>query len=38
MIRTPKHMPFENQISAIVFSVEQILRHYRVLVSHANSL
>ena len=38
MIRTPKHMPVENQISAIVFSVEQILHHYRVLVSHANSL
>jgi hypothetical protein len=38
MIRTPKHMPVENQISAIVFSVEQILRHYRVLVSHAYAL
>ena len=38
MIRTPKHMPFENQISAIVFSVKQILHHYRVLVSHADSL
>jgi hypothetical protein len=38
MIRTPKHMPAENQISAIVFSVEQILHHYRVLVSHAGSL
>lgn len=38
MIRTPKHMPVENQISAIVFSVEQILYHYRVLVSHADSL
>jgi protein MpaA len=38
MIRTPKHMPFENQISAIVFGVEQILRYYRVLVSHAASL
>jgi hypothetical protein len=38
VIRTPKHMPVENQISAIVFSVEQILHHYRVLVSHADSL
>jgi hypothetical protein len=38
MIRTPKHVPVENQISAIVFSVEQILHHYRVLVSHADSL
>jgi len=38
MIRTPRHMPSENQISAIVFSVEQILRHYRVLVSHAGAL
>jgi hypothetical protein len=38
MIRTPKHIPVENQISAIVFSVEQILHHYRVLVSHASSL
>jgi hypothetical protein len=38
MIRTPKHMPLENQISAIVFSVKQILHCYRVLVSHADSL
>jgi hypothetical protein len=38
MIRTPRHVPVENQISAIVFSVEQILHHYRVLVSHAGSL
>jgi hypothetical protein len=38
MIRTPKHMPVENQISAIVFSVEQILHYYRALVSHADSL
>jgi hypothetical protein len=37
LIRTPKHMPFENQISAIVFSVEQILHYYRVLVSHVDS-
>src|SRR5215469_3651384 len=38
IIRTPRHMPFENQISAIVFSVKQILYHYRALVSHADSL
>jgi hypothetical protein len=38
LIRTPKHMPVENQISAIVFSVKQILHHYRVLVSHAARL
>src|SRR5580704_5819056 len=38
MIRTPKHMPVENQISAIVFSVKQILHYYRVLVSHAARL
>jgi hypothetical protein len=38
MIRTPRHMPFENQISAIAFSVKQILHHYRALVSHADSL
>ena len=38
MICTPKHMPFENQISAIVFSVKQILHHYRVLVSQASRL
>jgi hypothetical protein len=38
MIRTPRHMPFENQISAIAFSVKQILHHYRTLVSHADKL
>jgi hypothetical protein len=38
LIRTPKHVAFENQISAIVFSVKQILHNYRVLVSHANRL
>ena len=38
MICTPKHMPFENQISAIVFSVKQILHYYRVLVGHAGCL
>jgi hypothetical protein len=35
MIRTPRHMPFENQVAAIAFSVKQILHHYRSLVSHA---
>jgi len=38
MIRTPKHTPVENQISAIVFTVKQILHYYRVLVSQAGSL
>ena len=38
MIRTPRHAPFENQISAIAFSVKQILHHYRALVSHADSI
>jgi hypothetical protein len=38
IIRTPKHMPFENQISAIVFSVKQILHCYRELVSQAGRL
>jgi hypothetical protein len=37
-ILTPKNMPFENQVSAIVFSVKQILHYYRVLVSHAAHL
>jgi hypothetical protein len=38
LIRTPKHMPVENQVSAIVFSVKQILHHYRLLVSQASRL
>lgn len=38
MIRTPEHIAFEDQISAITFSVKQILLHYRRLVSHADSL
>jgi hypothetical protein len=38
MIRTPRHLPFENQISAIAFSVKQILHHYRTLVSHADRI
>jgi hypothetical protein len=38
VIRTPRFMPIENQISAIVFSVKQILHHYRTLVDYANKL
>ena len=38
LIRTPRHTPFENQISAIAFSVKQILHHYRALVSHADRI
>lgn len=38
IIRTPRHMPFENQISAIAFSVKQILHHYRALVSQVDKL
>ena len=38
MIRTPKDRPSENQISAIAFSVKQILHSYRVLVSNVDSL
>jgi murein peptide amidase A len=38
MIRTPRHAPVENQISAIVFSVEQILQQYRTLVNYTNKL
>jgi hypothetical protein len=38
MIRTPKHIPFEDQISAIAFSVKQIVLHYRALVSHVDRL
>jgi hypothetical protein len=38
IIRTPRHVPSENQISAIAFSVKQILRHYRALVSHGDEL
>jgi hypothetical protein len=38
VIRTPRHMPFENQISAIAFSVKQILHHYRALVSRVDKL
>jgi hypothetical protein len=38
IIRTPRHVPFENQISAIAFSVKQILHHYRALVSRVDKL
>jgi hypothetical protein len=38
MIRTPRYAPFENQVSAIVFSVEQILQQYRILVNYTNKL
>jgi hypothetical protein len=38
VIRTPKHIPVENQISAVVFTVKQILHYYRLLVSHAATL
>jgi hypothetical protein len=31
-------MPSENQISAIAFSVKQILSRYRTLVYHADKL
>jgi hypothetical protein len=38
MIRTPRHTPIENQISAIVFSVKQILQQYRTLVNYTTKL
>jgi hypothetical protein len=38
IICTPKRMPSENQISAIAFSVKQILYRYRALVCHADKL
>jgi hypothetical protein len=38
IIRTPGNVPSENQISAIAFSVKQILRHYRALVSYGDEL
>ena len=38
IIRTPRYMPFENQVSAIAFSVKQILHHYRALVSQVDKL
>jgi hypothetical protein len=38
IISTPKHVPSENQISAIAFSVKQILYRYRTLIYHADKL
>ena len=38
VIRTPANVPFENQVSAVAFSIKQILHHYRALVGHADSL
>jgi hypothetical protein len=38
LIRTPRHVPFENQISAIAFSVKRILHHYRTLVSQVDCI
>ncbi|MBV9130003.1 MAG: hypothetical protein JO298_06415 [Verrucomicrobia bacterium] len=38
IICTPRHMPFENQISAIAFSIKQILHRYRMLVDQADRL
>jgi hypothetical protein len=38
LIRTPRHVPVDNQISAIAFSVKQILHHYRALVSQADNI
>ena len=38
IIRTPRYMPFEDQVSAIAFSVKQILHHYRALVSQVDKL
>jgi hypothetical protein len=38
VIRTPAHLPFENQVSAITFSVKRILHDYRALVGHAESI
>jgi hypothetical protein len=38
LIRTPQGSAAENQISAIVFSIEHILRTYRKLVRQADSL
>jgi hypothetical protein len=38
IISTPRHMPVENQIAAIAFSIKQILHRYRTLVDHADKL
>jgi hypothetical protein len=37
-IHTPRRVPFENQVSAIAFSIKQILHRYRSLIEHAESL
>lgn len=37
-IHTPRRVPFENQVSAIAFSIKQILYRYRSLIGHAESL
>jgi hypothetical protein len=38
IIRTPKNAPSENQISAVAFSIKQILLHYRSLVRQADRM
>jgi hypothetical protein len=38
IIRTPRNAQSENQISAIAFSIKQILLHYRSLVRQADSM
>ena len=38
VIRTPAHLPFENQVSAVTFSVKRILHDYRALVGLADSI
>ena len=35
---TPRQQPGENQISAIVFGIKQILHHYRAVVGYAGRL
>jgi hypothetical protein len=35
---TPRQQPAENQISAIVFSLKQILHHYRAAIRYAECL
>jgi hypothetical protein len=37
-IHTPRRVPFENQVSAIAFSIKQILYRYRSLIGDAESL
>jgi hypothetical protein len=38
IIRTPRNTPSENQISAVAFSIKQILAHYRSLVRQADRM